>query len=70
MSSKKPPPPIAILRGHKGSVTALHFTNEVDDVLTDKPSLISGSDCGEIFIWSMKVRNFFHYILFYFKIYK
>lgn len=59
MSCKKPPPPpISILRGHKGAVTALHFTYEVDDVITDKPSLISGSDSGEIFIWSMKVRIF------------
>lgn len=71
MSCKKPPPaPISILRGHKGAVTALHFTNEVDDVITDKPSLISGSDSGEIFIWSMKVRKivYFHYIKFHFKI--
>ena len=63
MSSKKlPPPPICILRGHKGAVTALHFVDEVDDIIMDKPSLISGSDSGEIFVWSLKVLKVIYFL--------
>ncbi|CAL1279904.1 unnamed protein product [Larinioides sclopetarius] len=51
--SKLPSPPIFVLRGHGGCVTSLHFTDEVDDVLA-QPSLISGSQIGEIFVWNLK----------------
>lgn len=56
--AKSPPSPICILRGHEGTVTALHFINEEDEGITVKPSLISGSDVGEIFIWNLKVCTF------------
>lgn len=49
-----PPNFLGVLRGHEGVVTTIFFINETDDAIT-VPSLISGSDCGEIFIWNMKV---------------
>lgn len=52
--TKLPPPPFFILRGHEDYVTALHFTEEIDDSISSKPSLISGSKTGEIFIWNLK----------------
>ncbi|GFQ91918.1 guanine nucleotide-binding protein subunit beta-like protein 1 [Trichonephila clavata] len=52
--TKLPPPPFFILRGHEGVITALHFTEEIDDSISSRPSLISGSRTGEIFIWNLK----------------
>ncbi|KAF8774792.1 Guanine nucleotide-binding protein subunit like protein [Argiope bruennichi] len=52
--SKLPSPPFFVLRGHSGCVTALHFTDEIDNALTSQPTLISGSQTGEIFVWNLK----------------
>ncbi|GFS32030.1 guanine nucleotide-binding protein subunit beta-like protein 1 [Nephila pilipes] len=52
--AKLPPPPFFILRGHEGHITALHFTEDIDDCISSHPSLISGSKTGEIFIWNLK----------------
>ncbi|GFW27484.1 SCAN domain-containing protein 3 [Trichonephila clavipes] len=41
--AKLPPPPFFTLRGHENVITALHFTEEIDDSISSKPSLISGS---------------------------
>ncbi|XP_035215537.1 guanine nucleotide-binding protein subunit beta-like protein 1 isoform X2 [Stegodyphus dumicola] len=54
------PLPLFILKGHEGTITSLHFTTEKDHAVTAQPSLISGSDCGEIFIWSLENNRTYH----------
>ncbi|GFY53882.1 guanine nucleotide-binding protein subunit beta-like protein 1 [Trichonephila inaurata madagascariensis] len=58
--AKLPPPPFFTLRGHEDVITALHFTEEIDDGISSKPSLISGSQTGEIFIWNLKTFRTYH----------
>lgn len=57
---KQSPLPYFVLRGHKGLISSLHFTTEIDH-MSNLPVLISGSDIGEIFIWNLKViyRSFY-----------
>ncbi|KAG8194518.1 hypothetical protein JTE90_013270 [Oedothorax gibbosus] len=57
---RQPPPPYFVLRGHKGLVSALHFTIELYHQGFQQPALISGSDVGEIFIWDLKSNRTSH----------
>ncbi|XP_015922342.1 guanine nucleotide-binding protein subunit beta-like protein 1 [Parasteatoda tepidariorum] len=60
---KLPPLPFFILHGHEGNITALEFNNETDDTIDIKPTLLSGSDAGEIFIWNLQsFRTLFKFI--------
>ncbi|XP_054714669.1 guanine nucleotide-binding protein subunit beta-like protein 1 [Uloborus diversus] len=58
--NRQPPCPIYVFRGHEGSITALLIVKNIAGSISEEPSLISGSDKGEIFIWDFKTKRTYH----------